>query len=79
MTGTGLTLIVLQKFSLHPSGELIGAGLFLVAPAGIQHAVTVILSGPSGPGHGQESSSPSSSSPSSSPSSPPAADSAEGA
>jgi hypothetical protein len=79
MSGTGLTLIMLQEFSLHPSGELIGAGLFLVAPAGIQHAVTVILSGPSAPGHGQESSSPSSSSPPSSPSPSPAADPGEGA
>ena len=67
MTGAGLTLIMLQEFSPHPSGELIGAGLFLLAPAGIQHAVTVVLSGPSAPGHGQEPSSPSSSPPSSSP------------
>jgi hypothetical protein len=72
LTGAGLTLIMLQEFSPHPSGELIGAGLFLLAPAGIQHAVTVILSGPSAPGHGQESSSESSSSPSSSPPLPPA-------
>ena len=67
MTGAGLTLIMLQEFSPHPSGELIGAGLFLLAPAGVQHAVTVVLSGQSTQGPGHSESSPSSPSPSSSP------------
>lgn len=72
MTGGGLTLIFLQEFSARPSGALIGAGLVLVAPAGVQHAVAVYLSGQSAPGHGPSQSSPSSPSPSSSPPLPPA-------
>lgn len=67
MTGAGITLIYLQEFSPHPNGALIGAGLVLVAPAGVQHAITVYLSAQSTPGHGPSSSSLSSPSPSSSP------------
>lgn len=70
MTGAGITLIYLQEFSLHPNGGLIGAGLVLVAPAGVQHAVAVYLSAQSTPGHGPSQSLPSSSPPSSSPPSP---------
>lgn len=72
MTSGGLTLIYLQAFSGHPSGVVIGAGLVLVAPAGVQHAVTVVLSAQSGQGHGLPPSSPSSPPPASSPASSPA-------
>jgi hypothetical protein len=70
MTGGGLALVFMQAFAVHPSGTLIGAGLVLLAPAGVQHSIAVYLSGQPGPGHGRSPSSPQSPSPSPSPSSP---------
>lgn len=65
LTITGLWLIVSQALARDPSSTLIVAGLALLAPAVGEHAKNV-LSGPSAPHGGPESSSPSASSPPSS-------------
>jgi hypothetical protein len=64
-TGLGAWLLIRQGLSADPNGGLELTALSLLAPAAISHAATLLLSGPSGPGHG-----PSGSSPSSPPSSP---------
>lgn len=77
LTGTGLWLIISQDAAREPSGTLIVAGLALCTPAAATHAYNVI-SGPSGPSHGQASSSPSAPPPASPPSLPPAGGTREG-
>ena len=69
LTGTGLTVIILQIWSKTPSDVLLVVGLALTVPSVASHA-TSILSGPgvpssseSSPEHGEQPSPPPSSPP----------------
>lgn len=52
VTGTGLAVILLQAFSPHPSGILLGTGLALTVPSVAAHLKALL---PSGPGDGESS------------------------
>ena len=69
VVGTGLAawLLIRQGLSPDPNTGLELTALGLLAPAAVSHVATLVLSGPSGPGHGRGESSGSSSSSSSSP------------
>lgn len=54
LTGTGLTLIILQVFTRQPSDVLLVTGLALTIPSVASHAGT-LLSPPSMPAHGPPS------------------------
>lgn len=53
LTGTGLSVIVSQVFSLHPSGLLLGSGLALTVPTIAEHVKALLPGG----GDGESSSS----------------------
>ena len=55
LTGTGLFVIVLQAFSPHPSGLLLGTGLALTVPSTWDH-INALL--PSSGGSSSDSSQP---------------------
>jgi hypothetical protein len=63
LTGTGLTVIISQVLSRHPSDVLLVAGLALTVPSAASHAST-LLSARTG-GHSSSSSPPHGSPPSS--------------
>ena len=69
LTGTGLTLIILQVFTRQPSDVMLVTGLALTIPSVASHAGT-LLSPPSTGAHGPPPSLPSSSPDGQSPSSP---------
>lgn len=64
VVGTGLAawLLIRQGLSPDPNTGLELTALGLLAPAAVSHVATLLLSGPSAPGHGHGASSPSSSS-----------------
>jgi hypothetical protein len=59
-TGLGAWLLIRQGLSAMPNTGLELTALSLLAPAAISHVAMLLLSGPSGPGHGRPESSPSS-------------------
>lgn len=56
LTGTGITVIVSQVVSQHPSGVLLGTGLALTVPTIADHVKALLPSG--GDGSSSESRSP---------------------
>ena len=54
LTGTGLTIIILQIWSRSPSDVLLVAGLALTVPSAASHAAS-ILSGPGVPSSSESS------------------------
>lgn len=45
LTGTGIFVIILQAFSTHPNGLLLGTGLALTVPSTWDHIRALIPSG----------------------------------
>ena len=64
LTGTGVAVIMLQAFSSHPNGLLLGTGLALTVPSTWDH-IKALMPGSGGPSSSEQSAVPGSSQPSS--------------
>lgn len=49
LTGTGVVIIYLQAFSLHPDGLVLGTGLALTVPSIAEHVKALLPSSGGGP------------------------------